>query len=560
MARVDPLPPYQAQFVSLDFRTRIEQLLPALAQLKSRTKAQRDFQKSAWRFVDALLFSAKRDRDTGGILIGQSHVAQIEGKKTVDGNYRAIDFLRQMQEVLPGLTWSEHEWSPSETRVRHVTATGLPDEAEQLARAELGRNLDPLALVDFVTGKPVTPGRLRAVAKAHGEQAETKAQHADHPGAVELLAYMNGLHPQPFTDAVKNNLGDAYDVALSIADPVRRRYALNLLRSISVQPKPYYAPSRRQKTPRIFGTGMARLPREVRATMTRDWDWFDLSSAQLAIAASEWGVTEVSSYLRITPKGIGEDIWASLVDHMGERAQLIRQQGGEDYEALKGVLKANLYGVVYGQARAGLARFATQAETRSGVTPRADRIQNLLGEPVATLGERFVGHPVVHALLRARGEVMRRVREEGGLADAFGVWIPASTSGEVRSALAQAAQASEMKLLIPVIELAKRKRILHVTLWLHDGFAVKIIDRNERTSVRDKIQRVVSEQARRQGVRTYAKVEQSTTSGERTAEQKAKLRAALQELADAHEAGEVSPDQWAKRYKAIQEGGGTEDY
>jgi hypothetical protein len=294
--------------------------------------------------------------------------------------------------------------------------------------------------------------------------------------------------------------------------------------------------------------------------MTRDWDWFDLSSAQLAIAASEWGVTEVSSYLRITPKGIGEDIWASLVDHMGERAQLIRQQGGEDYEALKGVLKANLYGVVYGQARAGLARFATQAETRSGVTPRADRIQNLLGEPVATLGERFVGHPVVHALLRARGEVMRRVREEGGLADAFGVWIPASTSGEVRSALAQAAQASEMKLLIPVIELAKRKRILHVTLWLHDGFAVKIIDRNERTSVRDKIQRVVSEQARRQGVRTYAKVEQSTTSGERTAEQKAKLRAALQELADAHEAGEVSPDQWAKRYKAIQEGGGTEDY
>ncbi len=64
-----------------------------------------------------------------------------------------------------------------------------------------------------------------------------------------------------------------------------------------------------------------------------------------------------------------------------------------------------------------------------------------------------------------------------------------------------------MKLLLPVIELAKAQKKLHVTLWLHDGFAVNVTSREKRERFLGQIERLVEAEAKALGVRTYAKAE-----------------------------------------------------
>lgn len=443
----------------------------------------------------------------------------------MDGKYSALPFLREMQQILPDLAWSDHVFSSKgDGRARHAVSTGLPDEVKRLARIELEEHRDPLTLVDFVSARRVTPNRLRSVGSREAKSAAAESVKASHPAAVQLLDYMNGISKQPFTQIVRRNMDAAYTVARAIEDPNRQAVAYRLLREITVQPKPFYRPSKRDKTPRIFGSGMVRLPREVRAAITKGWDWFDLSSAQLAIAATQWGVGgELAPFLKNRKHDSAESIWDSLFAHLGSRAEQIMRQGGADYEAVKGVLKSQLYGVVFGQGKTGLARFETQEEKQSGDTSRADTISRLLGEPAEALGRRFLRHEAIKVLLSARSRVKSSVKEDGGIVDAFGVWIPAKTDAEIRSALAQVAQASEMKLLLPVIELASKRRILHVTLWLHDGFAVHVIDRQERSKVRDQIQRLVRDQARSHEMRTYAKADLAPGPPNLVAELRAKL-------------------------------------
>ncbi len=410
---------YQGALVSAGFRAQVLRELPAF-----------EDDVVIRRFIDTLLFSSKLDSETGGVIISQDIAALIEDKRN-HGGYKSLPLLEKMQEVLPGLTWAEHAYPSSwnKGRARHVRKTGLSAEIERLAQEEIERFSLPLGLVDFVTGREVIPSWLDAISAAQKKAAAGDVeQWITHEAAKDLLDYMNGVPKQPFSRAVERNLKHAYDVAQSISSPRRKDLALRLLRQIAAQPKPLYRPSRRGKTVRIFGSGIARLPREVRAAMTSGWDWFDLVSSQLAIAAAMWGVgEELAPYLKSSDDDDAVSIWDSLFDHMGSRARQIKAEGGEDYAAVKGVFKSQLYGVVFGQGKAGLGKFETWDEREAGGSQRAETVENLLGEKASVLGKRFLKHEAIKVLLSARKRVQERIKKDGGIRDVFGVWIPAKT-------------------------------------------------------------------------------------------------------------------------------------
>ena len=78
---------------------------------------------------------------------------------------------------------------------------------------------------------------------------------------------------------------------------------------------------------------------------------------------------------------------------------------------------------------------------------------------------------------------MTQTEQAGGRQNIYGRWLSTKEFG-VPSILAQCAQAVEMRLLSPVIDLAERhggKSGFSIMLWQHDGFAV-VAHKREDTS------------------------------------------------------------------------------
>ena len=96
-------------------------------------------------------------------------------------------------------------------------------------------------------------------------------------------------------------------------------------------------------------------------------------------------------------------------------------------------------------------------------------------------------HRLIGPVLVERRKRMRKVINGGGAVDCFGRRIACKGRQDVRSVMAQLSQAQEMKLLLPAIELAKKRADeFTIVLWEHDGFSVHFTrtDRIESESQR----------------------------------------------------------------------------
>ena len=200
---------------------------------------------------------------------------------------------------------------------------------------------------------------------------------------------------------------------------------------------------------------VARLQRDVRHTLTRDWITCDLKSAQLAICAKTWNVPQVGEFLRS-----GGSIWQSLSAWLDLEAEQ------------KPMLKDALYALVFG---AGRDKMIAILESRR-------------------LYERFRAHPLIHQMFLARARQLRAIRTAQGAHDAFGRWIAIEympvlekrySHDSSRKILALVAQSYELLLLTPVIQLAMEQRDSShgfvITLWLHDGFSFDTCHPGDRT-------------------------------------------------------------------------------
>jgi hypothetical protein len=291
--------------------------------------------------------------------------------------------------------------------------------------------------------------------------------------ARRLLEYLNQQPPHRFTRMLRH-LPEAIVFveamtmerkrqAAELSDPARRQEALesaervhmrqlSLLRAMRDQPQPFYKPTARSVRIFSLNESMLRLNRDVRDIVTQDWTYFDLRSAQLAIFAHAWRVPDVQAFLEQD-----RSIWAELAIYL--RTDL---DGN-----LKDACKHALYALIFGASRQTIAgAFCDEGYPK-------------------VLARRFLQHPLVRAMLEARAAQHQRIRDAGGAENCFGQWIeiPLEWNGKrrrnvpnERSVLAQLAQAWELRLLVPAINLAAQTKQFTITAWLHDGFYVDFRD------------------------------------------------------------------------------------
>jgi hypothetical protein len=254
----------------------------------------------------------------------------------------------------------------------------------------------------------------------------------------KLLDYMNNLPNNTIAYLIKKNSGRTLDVINNLE--VDNKHQWNIFASILDNYNQLYQPA--DKTVRIFpyGERIVSLKSEVRRALTHGLIEGDLKSAQLAIAANLWNVTSIKEFLTQ-----GGSIWEYLY-----------QLGSTNKDALKEVL----YSLMFGMHHTGTAVQLTE---------------------IGISYQNFAGLPLIKDLIHARNREMRRIREEGGATTCFGQRISINNSDkepineQIRSILAQCCQSMELKILLPVIELANKNSGKHgftVLLWQHDGFTL----------------------------------------------------------------------------------------
>ena len=318
--------------------------------------------------------------------------------------------------------------------------------------------------VHLVTGERWTPPKARKLRERDRAIAASDVPKVD--AAKRIVAYLNALNSNLFAARVGANMESAVEVAAAIDDKRRRGIELTKLHRIAAQPQPFYGPPKDAHTVRVFAknTSILSLKNEVKAALIHGWRTFDLKSAQVAIVAKDWGMTKLHAWLS-TP---GNDIWKYLCG----------QHSGIDPTLLKPVLKKSVYSACYGMDKDTLI-----AELRGELIGLGEASQSALLS--ATM---FANEAAFVAPLFEHREVMReRIKQDRGATDCFGQRI--ATSREVRphAILSMLAQAREMQLLLPAIDLAvERKREFKIVLWEHDGFSVHFTkaDRVDRESKR----------------------------------------------------------------------------
>ncbi|WP_157942276.1 hypothetical protein, partial [Salinibacter altiplanensis] len=233
-----------------------------------------------------------------------------------------------------------------------------------------------------------------------------------------------------------------------------------------------------------LNSSLQTIDGDLRHILTAGWIELDLSSAQLAIAGRDWGISKVVDFLSEE-----KSIWENLSSFLSLPMKA------------KPALKKGLYSAVYGALENNIPRFILKKAGSEGIDVPEDK------------AERFTEHPLVEELLEAREEQLDKIREHGGAENCYGQWIDydgIEKQKPQRSILAQLNQAREMSLLEPVLRLAEEQdeglQAWDVTLLQHDGFSIKVHDGQEEQVVQT-LQDAVGDLAERHGYPTRLEVE-----------------------------------------------------
>jgi hypothetical protein len=464
--------------------------------LMQQTYPQLDDDPVFWYLAGFILFGAIFDADTGHLRISQATLAEITNQRTALRNHRFAgkQLLDRFSTQIARINYSN--WSYREERARTIQNTVFPPDILQAAEKEL-LVLPASDRVYFGAGEKFSRGKQQQVRER--ERSEARIQVATCAVAQQLLDYLNIQSPNRYTHtlqhlpearaAVERLTDERKARALKIDDPVRRRVALDiaerlrvrqltLLHAIYDQPQPFYKPT--ERSVRIFPANecILRLKREVRRVMLQDWMGFDLRSAQLAIIARVWEVHPVQAFL-----ARDRSIWDEFAAYFH-----VELDG-----TLKDACKHALYALMFGASQ-----------------QRISCLFSAEGYPEAQ-AKRFLQHPLVQAMLMARKAQFRRIVDAGGAENCFGQWIAIPqerhthtrrAGPNVRSVLAQLAQAWELRLLAPVIDLARSTDQFTITTWLHDGFYVDVRDSARATRWGREITKAVDREAHSLGFLT----------------------------------------------------------
>lgn len=450
---------------------------------------------SYWRFMRYLIFG-ERDENTQLPLIDAFHVARAEGKDSSYNakNYVAETFLLNFQtKVMSKETfyWSGWKYKQGLARVAYVH---FPEHIVGLIEEE--RIMPCKNRVYFDTGKKTSTTTCKVDRELIKQEALTYFDFAI-PEAKSLLTYMNNLSVRSFSKLIDANFDAAFKKALTIQDPIKKRVQIEVLLTLQEDLQPFYKPSERGHTDRIFpcNYSIPMLKREIRKEITKGWVEFDLANSQLAIVARTWGITEVEDFLKA-----GGKIWKELFAHYGFNQTDLKSTDIKKHDAIKDIFKTNLYSLIYGMLKFNVIKNVNDGFQQLGIEKA---------------GYKFFTHPLIKSLYTAREAKLKELSQLNQVDTIFGRQL--LITGEItkkgtaskdrqkciRSIMAHQAQSVELYLLLPVIDLANTTDDFYITLWMHDGFSVNFTDKTKRDYWIRKIDEVITKNIQEIGVSTF---------------------------------------------------------
>lgn len=126
------------------------------------------------------------------------------------------------------------------------------------------------------------------------------------------------------------------------------------------------------------------------------------------------------------------------------------------------------------------------------------------------LGKKFLEHPLMKAMFQRRNSKMQEIRDARRTTTCFGKVLKVTgtkNKTNLPSILAEQAQALEMYLLLPVLDLALTTEDFYITCWQHDGFYVNYINKSKEERWKKRIVDAVDKRARELDVSTYLETE-----------------------------------------------------
>jgi len=439
------------------------------------------------------LYVGARDPSSGRVLLDAETLAEIEGvplHRVEQGNYVARDLLIRFRETVD----AEFRWARHSVRVRPRTVARSSVDPD-LARRVL--ESDPEAAqrrVIAADGRRWSPTKARHARERSRAAAIEASATAMTPEQAEVLSYLNGLPFRPFADAVTRGYGAAREAALALPVTTERDAALAALRALREQPQPFYRPSGRRRTLRVFGdaAGLLTLKKSIRRIITAGWFDADLAGAQTAIHARLWGVDCLLDAAGDATFDLWQCLMADVLDRPGFDRSVFEAEDPVRHDALKRLLKRCVYSIQFG----------------AGVDRCARRIDKVVRRPRGA-GMRFLANPLVAALVAARDRCLATIETAGGAFDAFGRWLPTDAQRDARSIAAEVAQSSEFDLMLPLLRaVGQRSNDVRIALWQHDGVCLHFMrgGANE-LAARRAIQMAVQARADELGIPTRLVIE-----------------------------------------------------
>lgn len=472
---------------------------------KTTSKAFRDafnitypglnFSLSYWRFMRYLIFGNK-DEDTQLPLIDLFHVAKAENKEYLvrHNNYIAEPFLLNFQEYVMSVEtffWSDWSYKQGIARIAYVQ---FPEHIITLIEKE--RTMACKDRVYFDTGKKTSTATQRVDRELIKQEAYTYFDFAI-PEAKPLLTYMNNLSVRSFSKVINANFDLAFKKALAIEDPIKKRVQIEVLLTLQEDLQPFYKPSERGCTDRIFpcNYSIPMLKREIRKELTKGWYEFDLANSQLSIVAKTWEIKEVQDFL-----SNGGKIWKELFAHYGFNQAELKATDHKKHDAIKDIFKTNLYSLIYGMLKFNVIKNVNEGFEKWGIQKA---------------GYKYFDHPIIKALYVAREAKLKELNQLDEVETIFGRKLKVTgnktkkgtafkeRSECIRSIMAHQAQSLELYLLLPVVDLANTTNDFQITLWMHDGFSVNFTDVTKVDRWIQKINEVVNQRVKEVNVQTY---------------------------------------------------------
>ncbi len=296
--------------------------------------------------------------------------------------------------------------------------------------------------------------------------------------AKYIGCYMNSLPINGFT-RIAQNIQSARDEVAKIKNPHVRRQQTLILDAIEESPKPVYKPT--ANTDRLFGYGanITNLKKNVRKVLTAGWIEADLENAQLAIISKIWNIPELKSYLE-QGKSLRKDLTSYL--HLDS----IKDEDRKD--EIKGLIKDRIYGLVFGTSQDRILN-GKESENDPGFTKDMERFG------ITNAGQKFLDHPLVKLILKARGQYQKQVLHAGYLLDAFGK-VHSVNRKNLLSKIARQAQSWEMAIIYSIYELTNETDAFTIQCYQFDGVSLKFHDEERKQYWIDRIKDAVTQRAK----------------------------------------------------------------